>query len=104
MLEKKTTELPAHYFREARFCKNKGREKEILELGFVGFSLKTTFEQNIVLMKTGEIVFCDKFISSSETNVDHGNQPDRAEQDGDETPLIFGYIFGKVRTNIILKL
>jgi hypothetical protein len=54
-------------------------------------------------METGEIVFCDEFITC-ETNVDNDNQRDRAEQDDDETPLILGYRFGEVSTNIILKL
>lgn len=81
MKEKQTLELPPNFFRRLA----KSRRHTTLE--FSGFNVRDSFPQNIVRMKSGEIVFCSKFLTPKQA-------------DGSVT--ISGYSFSKVQSNCIL--
>jgi hypothetical protein len=71
MIKNRTLELPANFFR--RFVKTK--RNRILE--YTGFEVRDCFPQNVVRMKTGQIVFCNKFSPPTQPGGDvmiHGFQ------------------------------
>jgi hypothetical protein len=75
MKENQTLELPPNFFRRL----HKTRRHNSLE--FTGFKVQDTFPQNIVRLKSGSIVFCDKFLPPTKPG---------------ESPRISGFNFWKV--------
>jgi hypothetical protein len=79
--QNRTTELPPAMFNQAFKKKiDAGRKTIINKLEFTGFTLETTFPQNICLMKDGHIAFCHEF----------------TEVEGEERPFIVGLAFKQV--------
>lgn len=85
MREHRTTELPPAMFQEAVFGTKQGEKDEIKKIVFTAFTLTTSFDQNIALMRDGSVVFCHRFIHR-DFDVDGEN----------DEPLIAGFKFKKV--------
>jgi len=96
MRKHRTTELPPAMYCEAKFGTKKDERDEIKEIAFTGFTLETSFDQNIALMKDGSVVFCHRFIKHQDADVD--------DEDDQSEPLIVGFKFNYVSGLYILLL
>lgn len=89
----RTTELPPGMYMEHRFGTTKQTKDDIVEIVYVGFTLKRTFKQNICLMRDGTVVFCNRFLPSTAVA---SVSADNNEEEDDGKPLIAGFQFQKV--------